>query len=72
MLKISIYIYWHKCSRFVLPTDERTKVFQEVLADLKVGSDNILLLEFSFPFVRLSPFFTCIIYSHNDGEGHTA
>ena len=37
MLKISIYIYWHKCSRFVLPTDERTKVFQEVLADLKSG-----------------------------------
>ena len=32
----------------------------------------ILLLEFSFPFVRLFPFFKCIVDSHNDGVGHTA
>ena len=34
---LKIYVYWHKCSRFVMRACMRTKVFQEVLADLKTG-----------------------------------
>ena len=43
----------------------------------KMVSGNILLLDFSFPVICLSPFLTCIVhtyivYSHNDGVSHTA
>ena len=63
------WIWWTSQQRGHFPISNMSN---DTHANINYICQYILLLEFSFPSVRPSPFLTCIVYSDNDDVGLSA